>query len=108
MPVRGPRQGDWPDFTDTAWREFLTLSTEVQDTLASVFPVLVAHPTRPSIELDVVPVRNDAERWRLKVPGYRLLYQIRQGRVLIEEIEPRTDQTYLRFGRYSRNHPTRR
>ena len=108
MPVRGPARSGWPDFTETAWREFLSLPTDVQDDLVRIFSELVAHPDRPSPTLDVVPIRNDPIRWRLKVTGYRVLFQIRQRRALIEEIEPRTESTYLRFGRYSTAHPKKR
>ena len=104
MPVKGPSLRDWPDFTETAWREFLTLPATVQDDLVRTFPEFLSHPTRPSPTLDVVPVRGDAVRWRLKVPGYRVLYQLRHGRPLIEEIEPRTGDTYVRFGRYAASH----
>jgi mRNA-degrading endonuclease RelE of RelBE toxin-antitoxin system len=107
VAVRGPLESDWPDFVDTAWHQFLRLPAEVQDTLVALFPELVLHPTRPSATLDVVPIRNDPNRWRLKIPGYRLLYQIRQGRPLVEEIEPRTGDTYVRFGRYARAHRTK-
>ena len=108
MPVKGQSNRDWPDFTETAWREFLSLPTEVQDSLVTVFPEFVKHPTRPSASLDVVPLRNDPARWRLKIPGYRVLFQVLQGRVLVEEIEPRTGMTYVRFGRYSKANPPRR
>jgi mRNA-degrading endonuclease RelE of RelBE toxin-antitoxin system len=101
VPVRGPARRGWPDFTETAWREFLSLPTEVQDALVVVFPEFVSHPTRPSPTLDVVPVREDPLRWRLKIGGYRVLFQVRQGRALVEEIEPRTGSTYVRFGRYA-------
>ena len=101
MPVKGPARHGWPDFTETAWREFLSLPPEVPDNLVLAFPEFVAHPTRPSPTLDVVPVRDDPLRWRLKIPGYRVLIQVRHGRALIEEIEPRTGSTYVRFGRYS-------
>lgn len=104
MPVRGAVRSGWPDFTETAWREFLSLPSGVQDVLAEIFPEFAAHPTRPSPTLDVIPVRNDPNRWRLKIPGYRLLFRIRQGRAIVEEIEPRTGSTYVRFGRYSSAH----
>jgi hypothetical protein len=100
VPVRGPARSGWPDFTETSWREFLSLPRDVQDAIVETFPEFVAHPTRPSPTLDVVPVRNDPARWRLKVPGFRLLFLLRHGRALIEEIEPRTGSTYVRFGRY--------
>jgi mRNA-degrading endonuclease RelE of RelBE toxin-antitoxin system len=108
VPVRGPRRRGWPDFTETAWREFLSLPLDIQDSLVATFPEFVAHPTRPSPTLDVVPVRDDPLRWRLKIPGYRVLFQVRHSRALIEEIEPRTGSTYLRFGRYASAHPRKR
>lgn len=108
MPVRGPVQSGWPDFTDTAWREFLSLPSEVQDALVALLPEFVSHPTRPSPTLDVVPIRDDPRRWRLRIPGYRVLFQVRQGRALVEEIEPRTGATYVRFGRYGSAHTPKR
>lgn len=104
MPVRGLAKHGWPDFTETAWREFLSLPRGVQDDLVALFPEFVAHPTRPSPQLDVVPIRNDPMCWRLKIPGYRVLFRVRQGRALIEEVEPRSGSTYLRFGRYITSH----
>jgi mRNA-degrading endonuclease RelE of RelBE toxin-antitoxin system len=108
LPVRDPHRRGWPDFTETAWREFLSLPSEAQDAIVATFPEFVAHPTRPSPTLDVVPIRNDPVRWRLKVPDYRVLFQVRQGRPLVEEIEPRTGVTYVRFGRYSLSNPRSR
>ena len=108
MPVKGPARSGWPDFTGTAWREFLSLPSEVQDSLVGVFAEFVAHPTRPSPTLDVVPIRDDPMRWRLRIHGFRILYQLRQGRALVEEIEPRTGSTYVRFGRYGSAHHRKR
>ena len=104
--ARGKRdRSEWPDFTATAWRQFLSLPNSAQDELVSTFPEFVAHPIRPSLTLDIVPLRDDPERWRLKITGFRVLYRVRQGRALIEEIEPRTVDTYLRFGRFVRSRP---
>ena len=102
MPVRRRDSGDWPDFLETAWRQFLALPPPVQDELITHFSELLAHPTRPSPTLDVTPIRNDDRRWRLKITGFRLLYSVVHGRPLVEDIEPRTDETYSRFGRYIR------
>lgn len=105
MPARHADRSGWPDFTETALRQFFSLTDEVQDRFVAVFSEFVEHPLRPSPTLDVQPVRNDSRRWRLAVPGYRALYQVRGGYPLIEQIEPRTDATYVRFGRlkpYSR------
>lgn len=101
MPVRRHDSRGWPDFTATAWRQSLALPRGVQFELESIFPEFVSHPTRPSPTIDVVPIRNDALRWRLKVPGYRVVFQVSHGRPLVEEIEPRAGHTYSRFGRYS-------
>jgi mRNA-degrading endonuclease RelE of RelBE toxin-antitoxin system len=108
VPVRGPARRGWPDVTETAWREFLSLPPEVQDRLVAAFPEFVGHPTRPSPTQNVVPVRGDPVRWRLKIPEYRVLFQIRHGRALVEEIEPRTGSTYVRFGRYAAAHSRKR
>ncbi len=101
MPVRRRDSAAWPDFTETAWRQFRSLPRATQDEFANLFGELVAHPTRASPVLDVVRIRNDPKRWRLRLTAYRVLFQVRHGRPLVEEIEPRTDETYLRFGRYS-------
>lgn len=76
MPVKGHPSRDWPDFTEAARREFLSLPKEVQVALVAVFPEFLKHPTRPSTSLDVVPVRNDPARWRLKIPGCRALFEV--------------------------------
>lgn len=101
MPVKRADRRDWPDFTETAWRQFLALPRETQNLLVGCFPEFARAPTRPSPTLDVVPIRDDPRHWRLKVQGYRVLFQVRQGRALVEEIEPRTGETYVRFGRYT-------
>ncbi len=108
MPVKGPARSGWPDFTETAWREFLSLPSDVQDTIVAVFPEFVAHPTRTSPTLEVVPLRDDPIRWRLKDPGFRSLFQLRHGRALIAEIEPRSGTTYMRFGRHGSAHSRKR
>lgn len=101
MPVRRRDDPKWPDFTETAWRQFLALPANSQDEFRGLFSDFVAHPRTPSPSLDIVPLSHDPNRWRLRLTGYRVLYQLRQGRPLVEEIEPRTDQTYVRFGRYT-------
>lgn len=101
MPVKGPARSGWPDFTESAWREFLSLPADVEDALVAIFPEFLAHSSRPSPTLDGVPVRDDPTRWSLKIGNYRALLQLRRGRALVQEIEPRTDSTYRRFGRYT-------
>jgi hypothetical protein len=101
VPVDGPAWRGWPDFTETAWREFLSLSPKVRDNLVASFPEFVAHPIRPSPSLDVVPVRDDHVRWGLEIPGFRVLFRLRHGRAVREEIEPLSGSTYVRFGRYA-------
>lgn len=92
-----PGADDWPDFTRTARLQFWSLPPEVVEAFAGVFPEFARFPFRPSASLDVCPLRNDSKRWRLKVAGYRALYQARQGRPLIEAILPRTERTYKDF-----------
>lgn len=99
MPARRADRSDWPDFTASALREFFRLDDVIQDRFVAVFPEFVEHPHRPSPTLDVQPLRNDPHRWRLAIEGYRALFSVRSGYPLIEEIEPRTDRTYVRFGR---------
>lgn len=94
----GHRAADlWPDFTSSARLQFWALPAEAIDAFAAVFPEFTRFPLRPSPGLDVCPVRNDPRRWRLKVTGYRAVYQIRHGRPLIEAFLPRTERTYKDF-----------
>lgn len=85
---------DWPDLTFSARLQFWRLSPQIIEAFATVFPEFTRFPQRPSETLDVCPLRNDPDRWRLKVAGCRALFQIRQGGPLIEAILPRTDRTY--------------
>jgi hypothetical protein len=101
VPVRNAKE-DWPDFTFNARLQFWALPPIVIEAFAGIFPEFTRFPQRPSETLDVCPVRNDPERWRLKVAGYRALYQVRQGRPLIEAILPRSDRTYRDFGAHRR------
>lgn len=105
MPPRRADRSDWPDFTAPALRQFFRLEDQVQDRFVAVFPEFVDHPTRPSPTLDVQPLRNDRIRWRLAVEGYRALYFLRNGYPVVEEIEPRNDKTYVRFGRLRSRDP---
>ena len=93
---------DWPDFTRTARLQFWALPAEVIEAFVAVFPEFTSTPQRPSPSLDVAPIRNDPNRWRLKVAGHRALYQVRQGWPLIEWILPRTAATYGEFARAAR------
>ena len=89
--------GDWPDFTRTARLQFWTLPPEVIEAFVVVFPEFTRFPLRPSPTVDICPIRNDPRRWRLKVLGYRALYQVRHGRPVIEGILPRSERTYQDF-----------
>lgn len=99
MPAQRVDRSDWPDFTGSALRQFFRLDDRLQDKIVDVFAEFVEYPHRPSPTLDVQPLRNDPQRWRLAVEGYRALFSLRGGYSLIEEIEPRTDSTYVRFER---------
>lgn len=88
---------DWPDFTRTARLQFWSLPPVVIEAFAEVFPEFTRFPMRPSVNIDVCPIRNDPDRWRLKVMGYRALYQIRHGRPLIEAFLARSESTYRDF-----------
>lgn len=101
MPVLSDRD-DWPDFTFTAQLQFWALPPVVVEAFADIFPEFTRFPQRPSETMDVCPVRNDPDRWRLKVVGFRALYRVRHGRPLIEAILPRTDRTYQDFGAHRR------
>jgi mRNA-degrading endonuclease RelE of RelBE toxin-antitoxin system len=104
VAARRPRD-DWPDFTISARLQFWALPPEVIEQFAALFPEFTRYPQRPSQTLDVCPVRNDPRRWRLKVGGYRALYQIRHGRPVIERILLRTNRTYQDFKPHSRRPP---
>jgi len=94
------REGDdWPDFTTPVHLHFWALPGEAIVAFAAVFPEFTQTPLRPSSSLDVGPIRNDPRRWRLRVAGYRALYQVRQGWPVIERILLRTGQTYEEFKR---------
>ena len=101
MARRSPAES-WPDFTKAARLQFWSLPEEAIEAFAEVFPELTRHPQRPSATLDVCPIRNDPRRWRLKGSGYRVLYQVRQGRPIIEAILPRTERTYVDFQSHRR------
>jgi hypothetical protein len=101
VPVRSTRD-DWPDFTFNARLQFWALPADVIEAFAEVFAEFTGFPQRPSEILDVCPIRNDPDRWRLKVAGHRALYRVRQGRPLIEALLPRTDRTYQDFGAHRR------
>ncbi len=88
---------DWPDFTRVARLQFWSLPPEVIEAFAQIFPEFTRRPLRPSTTLDICPIRNDPRRWRMKVVGYRAIYQVRQGRPIIEAILPRSERTYRDF-----------
>ena len=82
------------DFADDARRELLALPQEVRDQFFEAFPLLAAHPTRRTSDLDVQNLHDPRGKrtryWRLKVTGgYRAIYCVVQGRVHIEAIRPR-------------------
>jgi hypothetical protein len=106
--VPAPRtRDDWPDFTFSARLQFWTLPPKVIEAFAAVFPEFTSFPQRPSETLDVCPLRNDPDRWRLKVGGYRALFRLRHGRPLIEAILLRTDRTYQDFEGHRRRFPSK-
>jgi hypothetical protein len=101
VPGRKPSD-DWPDFTESARLQFWALPDAAIDAFVHVFREFTRFPLRPSSSLDVCPLRNDPKRWRLKVAGYRAIYQLRQGWPVIEHILPRTDRTYHDFESHRR------
>ena len=106
MAARRPAD-DWPDFTFSARLQFWALPSDIIEAFAAVFPEFTRFPQRPSETLDVCPIRNDPKRWRLKVSGYRALFQIRHGRPLVEGILLRTDTTYRDFEGHRRRFPAK-
>lgn len=95
--ARRSSSDDWPDFTFSARLQFWALPDEGIEAFARIFPEFTRVPQRPSEAVDVCPIRNDPVRWRLKVEGYRAIYQIRHGRPLVEVILERSDRTYREF-----------
>lgn len=95
--ARARSADDWPDFTRSARLQFWSLPPDAIEAFVAVFPEFTSSPQRPSVTLDICPIRNDPARWRLKVAGYRAIYQVRHGRPLVEAILPRTAQTYRDF-----------
>lgn len=106
MAPRRPSD-DWPDFTETARLQFWGLPDEAVEAFATVFPEFTRFPQRPSTSLDVCPLRNDPRRWRLKVLGYRAIYQVLHGRPIIEAVLPRSNRTYRDFEAHRRRFPPR-
>lgn len=92
---------DWPDFTSSARLQFWVLPDEVIEAFAAVFPEFTLTPLRPSSSLDVGPIRDDPNRWRLRVAGFRALYQVQRGWPVFERILPRTARTYQEFKNYA-------
>ena len=88
------------DFKKSAEREFLGLPAEIREQFFEAFDELSAHPQRASPTLDVAPIRNDPQRWRLKVQGgYRAIYRIAQGRPKFEMFQSR-EEVYQALRRY--------
>lgn len=89
------RLADWRehfDFSEEAERDFDRLPEEVRLEFVKVFPLFAPHPWRPTVDLDVAPVRNTPDRWRLKVVGgHRGIYYPRQGRPAFEMFETRNE-----------------
>ena len=92
-------------FRRSAEREFLNLPEPVQRAFLERFPIFARHPWTPTQDLDVQPLRDMPERWRLKVPGgHRGVYRSLQGRPDLEMFETR-EQVYERLRRYLRSRP---
>ena len=82
------------DLTEDAQRELLSLPSDVRERFFTAFPALAAHPTRKTGDLDVRRLHDSRGRvtryWRLKVPGgFRAIYRVVHGRVLIDAFRPR-------------------
>jgi hypothetical protein len=87
-------------FTDSAVRDFDGLPPEVQRAFLSAFPIFSQHPWRASPDLDVAPLRDMPERWRLKVEGGdRAVHRMVHGIPELEMFETRT-AVYERLRRY--------
>lgn len=88
------------DFSRSAEREFLRLPTQIRERFFAAFEEFSEHPQRATSTLDVGPIRNDPDRWRLKVVGdYRGIYQVVHGRPKFEMFQTR-NQVYDALRRY--------
>ena len=100
------RLADWReyfDFSEEAERDFDRLPSGVRRAFVIVFPTFARHPWRPTVDLDVAPVRNTPDRWRLKVErGHRGIYFSRQCRPAFEMFGTR-GEVYERTIRHLRS-----
>ena len=92
-------------FRASAEREFLHLSPRIRSAFLAIFPEFARHPWHPSPTLDVQPLRDSPERWRLKVAGgHRGIYRTLQGRPDFEMFQTR-EQVYQQLRRYLDSRP---
>lgn len=72
----------------------------VQSAFLESFPEFARHPWTASPTLDVQPLREMPDRWRLKVAGgHRGIYRSLQGQPEFEMFQTR-DQIYRQLRRY--------
>jgi len=87
-------------FLDEAERDFDRLPAKVQQAFLGRFAEFSQHPWSSSATLDVAPLRDMPDRWRLKVEGgHRGVYRSLHGRPDFEMFETR-GQIYNRIRRY--------
>jgi hypothetical protein len=99
-----PRQlARWKEqftFLDEAERDFANLPPDIQAAFLEKFPEFSRHPWRSTASLDVAPLRDSPNRWRLKVQGgHRAVYRSLHGRPDLEMFETR-EQVYERLRKY--------
>ncbi len=92
-------------FHEEAEREFYQMPLKVQRVFLERFPGFSRHPWRATATLDVAPLRDMPDRWRLKVAGgHRGIYRSLQGRPDFEMFETR-EEVYARLRRYLASRP---
>ena len=92
-------------FRRSAEGEFLKLPESVQRAFLEKFPIFARHPWTSTPDLDVQPLRDMPERWRLKVAGgHRGVYRLRQGQPDFELFETR-EQVYRELRRCLESRP---
>jgi len=80
--MRGEASGAWSiEFTKSALREFLRLETRVRERIAESLEWLATHPH--SSVLDVKRLRAPVPVFRLRVGDYRVIYEMKQARLVI-------------------------
>jgi len=74
--------GAWNiEFTRSAFREFMRIETAVRERIAESLEWLAAHPN--STVLDIKGLRAPIAVYRLRVGDYRVVYELKNNRLVI-------------------------